>query len=90
MAQGQVINKILYITMSNLGDAVMALPAFDFGPLAVFPARPFTGCGGAAFGPSNNGKRSGPFCNIRRNLTAFPEIDDLTSIAAFFISANVA
>ncbi len=30
MAQGQVINKILYITMSNLGDAVMALPAFDF------------------------------------------------------------
>lgn len=30
MAEGRAVNKILYITMSNLGDAVMGLPAFDF------------------------------------------------------------
>jgi lipopolysaccharide heptosyltransferase II len=30
MVEGQAVNKILYITMSNLGDAVMGLPAFDF------------------------------------------------------------
>jgi len=30
MAEGQTIKKILYITMSNLGDAVMGLSAFDF------------------------------------------------------------
>ena len=24
------VKKVLYITMSNLGDAIMALPAFDF------------------------------------------------------------
>lgn len=30
MAQSAEIKKILYITMSNLGDALMGLPAFDF------------------------------------------------------------
>jgi heptosyltransferase-2 len=30
MAQTPEIKKILYITLSNLGDAMMALPAFDF------------------------------------------------------------
>jgi len=30
MAQERKIRKILYITMSNLGDVLMALPAFDF------------------------------------------------------------
>ncbi len=30
MVEAVAINKILYITMSNLGDAVMGLPAFDF------------------------------------------------------------
>lgn len=30
MADQKKITKILYVTMSNLGDAVMGLPAFDF------------------------------------------------------------
>ncbi len=30
MAQVEAVDKILYITLSNLGDALMALPAFDY------------------------------------------------------------
>ena len=30
MVESKPVNKILFITLSNLGDAVMSLPAFDF------------------------------------------------------------
>ncbi|HQP91711.1 MAG TPA: hypothetical protein PLU24_03455, partial [Candidatus Omnitrophota bacterium] len=30
MVEGTPIEKVLFITLSNLGDAVMSLPAFDF------------------------------------------------------------